>query len=100
MIGGQVTFNRSALPSQGWWSRNDRAKDAEHLPFCGADLESPSPEVSPTLPFPSYALGRQPIIPDSGCEATGRNGRKNIGSETVGLVTSLPSPGKPPTSLF
>jgi hypothetical protein len=49
-------------------------------PPCGPDLGSPAPKY------------RQPCLPPS--EPTGRNGRKNIGSETVGLVTALPPRGR------
>ncbi len=54
----------------------------------------PSPEVSPNCAHPSDTLSRPPIASHVVREAAGSNGRKNIGSETVGLVTSLSRHGE------
>lgn len=64
------------------------------LPSCGADLASPAPRYRPTVPIPSNTLSRRPIASHIVREAAASNGRKGVGSETVGLGTSLSRHGK------
>ena len=64
------------------------------LPSSGADLASPAPSYRLTVPILSNTLSRRPIASHVVREAAGSNGRKNIGFETVGLVTSLSRHGE------
>jgi hypothetical protein len=51
------------------------------------------PRSIASVAHPNNALGHQRIIKHMVHESTGRNGRKGIGSETVGIVASLPPRG-------
>ena len=64
------------------------------LPSCGADLASPAPRYRPTVPIPSNTLSHRPIASHIVREAAASNGRKGVGSETVGLATSLSRHGE------
>lgn len=92
---GIVHFRQTLLTSPDWPSQRERArkkKPKDYLIWRGRPGQ-PSPEVSPTL-CPSQAPHQPPSQSwwKTSRRATGRNGRKNLGYETVGLVTSLLTP--------